>query len=152
MHPLPRVDEIDYAVDDDPRSVYFRQAELGVPIRMALMAFLLGRLELGASPPPSRSTNIGLVMPAGGIRCRNAKCVVNGEGARYLEGDFRSLADNPPLLACAYCGSEVTASFVGNSSTRRFHRYNAGEARRLKDEHRVFFETEDQARAAGFES
>ena len=45
MHPLPRVDEIDYEVDADPRSVYFRQAELGVPMRMALMAFLLGKIQ-----------------------------------------------------------------------------------------------------------
>lgn len=37
MHPLPRVDEISPAVDDDPRSAYFRQAHNGVFIRMALL-------------------------------------------------------------------------------------------------------------------
>ncbi|MGI6345368.1 MAG: aspartate carbamoyltransferase [Bacillota bacterium] len=42
MHPLPRVNEIAYEVDRDPRAVYFRQAELGVFARMALMALQLG--------------------------------------------------------------------------------------------------------------
>lgn len=42
MHPLPRVNEISYDVDDDKRAVYFKQAEYGIYIRMALMALLLG--------------------------------------------------------------------------------------------------------------
>src|SRR5260221_14729270 len=42
MHPLPRVDEIDHAVDADPRAAYFRQARNGVTIRMALLEMLLG--------------------------------------------------------------------------------------------------------------
>jgi len=42
MHPLPRVNEISYDVDDDKRAVYFKQAEYGIYVRMALMALLLG--------------------------------------------------------------------------------------------------------------
>lgn len=41
LHPLPRVDEIDPAVDADPRAAYFRQAENGVYVRMALLDQLL---------------------------------------------------------------------------------------------------------------
>ena len=41
MHPLPRVDEIDPAVDDDPRAAYFRQARNGMHIRMALLEQVL---------------------------------------------------------------------------------------------------------------
>ena len=41
MHPLPRVDEIDKAVDSDPRTAYFRQAENGLYIRMAILDGLL---------------------------------------------------------------------------------------------------------------
>jgi aspartate carbamoyltransferase catalytic subunit len=41
MHPLPRLDEIDQAVDDDPRAAYFRQARNGVQIRMALLDMVL---------------------------------------------------------------------------------------------------------------
>ncbi|MCB0084477.1 MAG: aspartate carbamoyltransferase [Caldilineaceae bacterium] len=43
MHPLPRVSEISYTVDDDPRSAYFRQMRNGMFIRMALLASVLGR-------------------------------------------------------------------------------------------------------------
>ena len=41
MHPLPRVEEIAPEVDDDPRAAYFRQAENGVYVRMALLHELL---------------------------------------------------------------------------------------------------------------
>ena len=41
LHPLPRVNEIDTAVDDDPRACYFRQAHYGRYIRMALIMKLL---------------------------------------------------------------------------------------------------------------
>ena len=41
MHPLPRVGEIDPAVDTDPRAAYFRQAHNGVFIRMALLQMVL---------------------------------------------------------------------------------------------------------------
>ncbi len=43
MHPFPRVGEISYAVDDDPRAAYFRQIENGMYIRMALLAAVLGK-------------------------------------------------------------------------------------------------------------
>ena len=42
MHPLPRVNEISTAVDDDPRAAYFRQTRNGKFIRMALIMKLLG--------------------------------------------------------------------------------------------------------------
>ncbi len=42
MHPLPRVGEIHYAVDADPRAAYFRQVQNGMYIRMALLAAVLG--------------------------------------------------------------------------------------------------------------
>jgi len=43
MHPLPRVGEIHYDVDDDPRAAYFRQMENGMYVRMALLAAVLGK-------------------------------------------------------------------------------------------------------------
>jgi aspartate carbamoyltransferase catalytic subunit len=43
MHPLPRVGEIHYAVDTDPRAAYFRQVKNGMYIRMALLAAVLGK-------------------------------------------------------------------------------------------------------------
>lgn len=42
LHPLPRVNEISYEIDDDPRGRYFDQAKYGMYVRMALIAKLLG--------------------------------------------------------------------------------------------------------------
>ena len=42
LHPLPRVNEISVAVDDDPRACYFKQAQNGRYIRMSLIMKLLG--------------------------------------------------------------------------------------------------------------
>ena len=41
LHPLPRVNEISVEVDDDPRAMYFKQAQYGVYVRMALIYTLL---------------------------------------------------------------------------------------------------------------
>lgn len=43
LHPLPRVNEISYEFDDDSRACYFKQAEFGMYVRMALIAKILGR-------------------------------------------------------------------------------------------------------------
>jgi len=53
MHPLPRVGEIAIEVDADPRASYFRQAQNGLFIRMALLAACLGR---DLSPQQMQST------------------------------------------------------------------------------------------------
>ncbi|NMB27089.1 MAG: aspartate carbamoyltransferase [Tissierellia bacterium] len=42
LHPLPRVNEISYEVDEDPRACYFDQLKYGMYIRMALISKLLG--------------------------------------------------------------------------------------------------------------
>jgi aspartate carbamoyltransferase catalytic subunit len=43
MHPLPRINEITADVDELPGAAYFRQARNGVPVRMALLALVLGQ-------------------------------------------------------------------------------------------------------------
>jgi aspartate carbamoyltransferase catalytic subunit len=45
LHPLPRVNEISYEVDNDERAIYFQQAKYGMYVRMALMAKLMGVCE-----------------------------------------------------------------------------------------------------------
>ncbi len=43
LHPLPKIDEIDPAVDASKHAIYFEQAKLGVPVRMAIIMKLLGK-------------------------------------------------------------------------------------------------------------
>lgn len=42
LHPLPRVNELNYDLDDTPNAVYFQQAKNGVPVRQALLALVTG--------------------------------------------------------------------------------------------------------------
>jgi aspartate carbamoyltransferase catalytic subunit len=44
LHPLPKIDEIDSAVDKSKHAIYFEQAKLGVPMRMAIIMKLLGKV------------------------------------------------------------------------------------------------------------
>lgn len=100
LHPLPRVDEIDYAVDDDPRGIYFEQAALGVPIRMALISYLLGREYIEAEP----AAPIAELERPVGARCPNANCIVNVETS-YLRPRFHE--SDPGIVQCRYCDAVV---------------------------------------------
>jgi len=95
LHPLPRVDEIAYELDDDERAFYFRQALYGVRVRMAITAVLLGALKIpdsARSQPPSRLITVKK-------RCVNPRCVTAHE--TYLEQKFEVVSEL--LLCCAYC-------------------------------------------------
>lgn len=43
LHPLPRNEEISFDIDDDPRAMYFEQAENGMYVRMAILKTILGK-------------------------------------------------------------------------------------------------------------
>ena len=45
MHPLPRVGEIDKSLDETEHAVYFEQAANGIPVRKALLALVLGKIQ-----------------------------------------------------------------------------------------------------------
>ena len=98
MHPLPRIDEIHPAVDADPRAVYFEQAAGGVPVRMALIAALLGLQKIPAVAVAERP--LTPVEPVTGARgqCRNEQCVIAHEP--QIEPEFVSIAGE---VVCAYC-------------------------------------------------
>lgn len=92
LHPLPRVDEIAVEVDDDPRALYFKQANYGMYVRMALILSVLNyKLE---SQPLLR----GEVMKD--VACNNPKCICHTEP--YLPHSFRRAGD---VLVCEYCDS-----------------------------------------------
>ena len=112
MHPLPRVDELAYAVDRDPRAVYFRQAAYGLPVRMALLAAILGRRPVNVRrarageyrPGPRQEVDFRKFAE---LRCPNPRCVSNHE--QYVSPRFNFVEYAPELVACAYCDHEVAA-------------------------------------------
>ena len=95
LHPLPRVDEIAHEIDGDPRSFYFKQAALGVPVRMALISFLLGHEMMRVPTASKREETIEET-----LRCRNASCVITTEGD-YLQQ--RSWTDQAGQKHCVFC-------------------------------------------------
>ncbi len=109
LHPLPRVNEVDYAVDQDARAAYFRQASYGVPIRMALMALLLGRKRLRRRGKESEEAAAEKRVNHWGttVRCQNPTCITNNE--RGMLPRMEAVGDTG-LLRCAYCDQEQEAS------------------------------------------
>lgn len=147
MHPLPRRDEIAADMDDDPRSLYFAQAARGVPVRMAILAFLLGRLELEARPIERESQ---LFPVESGVNpCPNASCITHTE-MRHQRLAFKLTSRDPLRAACAYCAQEIPIGLVGCTTTRHFHARDSAIARKIRPDHLVFFRDEQQAVALGF--
>ena len=97
MHPLPRVNELAYELDDDPRAAYFEQSANAVPIRMALIASLMGLEQLILTQPPQRN------IVAAEHSCENPNCVTNHE--TYLTPECETFNGDVNLDTCAYCGS-----------------------------------------------
>src|SRR6266568_2751100 len=82
LHPLPRVGELDIALDSDRRAAYFRQAAFGVPIRMALIALILGisRDHALQRYPAGFRPDVHPIYdqpPYVGIDCANKNCIVH---------------------------------------------------------------------------
>ncbi|HCD70226.1 MAG TPA: aspartate carbamoyltransferase [Ruminococcaceae bacterium] len=94
MHPLPRVNEIEVAVDDDPRAAYFRQANNGMYVRMAL---ILTTMNL---TPKVKPLLLGEIHNE--ICCTNPKCVTQTE--KYLPHSFLRYGD---ILICEYCDERM---------------------------------------------
>ncbi len=95
LHPLPRVDEIAHEIDGDPRSFYFRQAALGVPVRMALISFLLGHEMMRVERAKPR-----IFEERGKKRCQNPNCVIVSEGEYLLQ---RVWSDQEDAWHCIFC-------------------------------------------------
>ncbi len=147
MHPLPRRDEIASEIDEDPRSIYFKQAARGVPIRMAILGMLLGRTPLQVNPPAL--VHEAFAASVGVNPCPNPACISRTE-TRHVEPSF-TLAGRTPLRAhCGYCSRELSFKWVGCSSTRHYHAPDAGDLRRVRPDHLVFFSDRAEAEAAGF--
>ena len=95
LHPLPRVNEISVAVDDDLRAAYFRQALNGKYMRMALILKLLEEAKDGKKEAIDTE---GLVYD---IPCRNPKCI------SQVEQELRHTARHSDGLRCIYCEQKV---------------------------------------------
>lgn len=160
MHPLPRVDELAYEVDADPRSMYFKQAAWGVPVRMALIALLLGAKKTdtkdNGSPKakpdyPPYTHNLTLA-------CSNSACVsIQETEIKYLKPEFKIIDRKPLTLRCVYCEHEVQPPYIASSQwhqgmleNRKYHSADSHWARTIKPENLIVFPSASKAEDSGF--
>ena len=99
LHPLPRVNEISVAVDDDPRAAYFRQALNGKYMRMALILKLLDEAK---KPEKEAIDATGLVYDR---VCTNPKCICQVE--QELPQISRLTDPQANIHRCIYCEQKV---------------------------------------------
>jgi hypothetical protein len=153
LHPLPRVGELDIALDSDRRAAYFRQAAFGVPIRMALIASLLDfsqdqalkRYPGGFKPdehPIYDQPN------AVGIDCANNNCIVHDtQEGKYTRNRFYLVAEH--RLRCFYCETDIVDFVVANKKTKHYDS-ESGKFRLAPGHDTVIFSDTAGAEAAGF--
>jgi aspartate carbamoyltransferase catalytic subunit len=148
MHPLPRRDEISPDFDQDPRSIYFRQAARGVPIRMAILGMLLGRIDLGEATRESH----GSLHQAwwGGNPCPNLGCVSHTE-TRQAAPLFRIISRFPVRAVCGYCSREFPVGLVAGRGGTQPVDPASTEARRIDPNDLILFRDAEEASSFGFE-
>jgi aspartate carbamoyltransferase catalytic subunit len=161
MHPLPRVDELTHELDTDPRSMYFKQAAYGVPVRMALLTLVLGAREIEmprARDTFIRRTDFPLYKRDSGIKCPNTKCVSNQETeVRYIKPEFKIVSREPLTLRCIYCDHELHPEYVASSDwhqgrleNKRYHRADSHFSRKIKPENLIIFASQKEAESRQF--
>ena len=162
MHPLPRVDELAYEVDGDPRSMYFKQAAHGVPVRMALLALLLGAKEITIPDVDDYSFAQQGNYPAyrrdSGLKCSNPKCITNQESEiGYIKPAFKIVNLKPLTLNCAFCEHELYPKYIastdwheGKTETKKYHSATSSWIRRIHSEKLIIFDSEEEAQSRGF--
>ncbi|MCB9914386.1 MAG: aspartate carbamoyltransferase catalytic subunit [Planctomycetes bacterium] len=149
MHPLPRREEINADMDGDPRSIYFKQAARGVPIRMAILASLLGETDCLKGEPVAQSPAWDAQRE--GLVCPNENCISHTE-ARHVSSKYR-LASRLPLRAtCAYCSQAIPFGAVGCSTSRLYHLPDSRDLRKIRPDHLVFFRDAAHAEATGYQA
>ena len=161
MHPLPRVDELTHEVDADPRSMYFKQAAYGVPVRMALLALLLGTKEVTIPEEEDsfiRRVDYPVYKRDSGVKCPNINCVSNQETeVRYIKPEFKIVSREPFTLRCIYCEHELYPQYVASSEwhegrleNKKYHSADSHFARKIKPENLIIFASANEAQAQHF--
>ena len=154
MHPLPRTGEISQDLDRDPRSLYFRQAASGVPVRMALIEMVLAE-RAGRSVAPAVRGERGAMRI--GPRCGNPNCITRREEV-VSERRFRfhREAGGRAHLVCLYCDHETRIQVIGNRKSKHFHVYEEPMYGYLdawlRDDALVIFDSVKQAEEAAYKS
>jgi len=158
MHPLPRVDELALELDADPRSMYFKQAASGVPVRMALIALLLGVKEVTIPQEKAPPIAYPVYRRDFGPRCPNPRCVsVQETEMKYLRPEYKIVNRKPLTLRCIYCEHGFEPEYIassdwheGRTATKKYHSAASHWARKIRPENLLVFRSTVDAETLGF--
>ena len=104
LHPLPRVNEISTEVDDDPRAAYFKQAQYGVYVRMALIMTLL---EVDPNHKfEDKKADVQPVLLKNELHCTNPSCITSIE--QELPHIFYLADEEKQIYRCQYCEAKYS--------------------------------------------
>ena len=101
LHPLPRVNEISVALDDDDRACYFKQVLNAKHIRMALILKLLTEKDVEVLDYISRCE----ISKLDDKKCSNPKCITNTE--QELGQSFKLVDKEYDIHRCVYCEKKI---------------------------------------------
>ena len=99
LHPLPRVNEIAVAIDNDPRACYFKQVFNGKIIRMALIMKLLDAAQKGEQNAAFENCVYHT------IKCKNPRCITTTE--QELSNVFVLTDKEAQVYRCLYCEAKA---------------------------------------------
>ena len=151
LHPLPRVDELSTEVDSDSRSKYFDQARNGVPVRMALIALMLGLKpwRKGGSQLEEAPPNKGIaVSDPPVISCTNPGCVTQKE-PQNTKTDFTFSHKPRVRFLCTYCERETFPAFYRYPWGEVYYPADRFPSQKLDPSKCAFFLDEASAQANG---
>jgi hypothetical protein len=127
--------------------MYFKQAALGVPVRMALITLLLGVKET----PPIQEEELlpridyPIYQQEFGVNCPNPRCVSGQKTeTKYLKPEFKIVNFRPLNLRCIYCEHGFEPKYVASTD------WHDHWARKIRPEHLIIFDSEKEALAHGF--
>ena len=149
LHPLPRVDELSTTIDSDPRSKYFEQAKNGVPVRMALMALMLGLKpwQRGTDQDTTAVTGQPVSSPQK-VQCMNPGCVAQQE-PESTKQSFMLFSKPTIRLACSYCERETMPAYYAYPTGEVYYPVDTLPRRRPDLSRFYFFTEEPSARTKG---
>lgn len=159
MHPLPRVDELAYDIDSDERSMYFKQAARGVPVRMAILSAFLGLKEtiipqVESPTLPHYPKYRHEPVPT----CPNPRCVsIQPTETKYLKPEYKIVKTEPLTLRCVYCEHGFEPKYIASAEAydhgpdgKKYHSAGSHWAKDIKPENLIVFTSEEQAQSYGY--
>jgi hypothetical protein len=161
MHPLPRVGELDRALDDDIRAAYFEQASYGVPIRMALIALIMGLIKdkTFARFPSGFATDKAAHYEDAlreGFACCNPNCITLDPLEHSTARSKFTLVPAPTssraVLRCHYCETDIDHFVIAHRGERWFKAASPDVATMTTKDLRahLFFADAEAAKAKGY--